>query len=398
MDQALSQLQVVGSACSARNKQQGKQQSKQLLHALVNVSDQQWDRFFEASGSPERAAVKLLAALQPQLQLPHPYDSVTATCMGFQLLERLLNYLASKHAQEQQIHSAAKQKANEQQPVAAIDGPDAQQSRDTNTPADSVLARGLDTEQLQLLCHLHACAGLCWQAIVSKTTDLGLARHILQYHASAQACLVLIQRYCTAAGIAQELQQLLVSLLLHGTVLQLCPAQTACKGDAAAAASATAAADASAPCLILVKKEPDSQATEKDTLQAGSAQTLLHQQQQLTLRSSPQQKQPAVPLLASLKALMRSSKAHNAAARAAQRASNSSGSGTPRGAAASTPGAAAAGASSPGGPLHAAVSTAEVARAEELSVSGIKAWGLIASALGPKLLDKAVGQPMLDVS
>jgi hypothetical protein len=31
-------------------------------------------------------------------------------------------------------------------------------------------------------------------------------------------------------------------------------------------------------------------------------------------------------------------------------------------------------------------------------LSGIQAWGLIGAQLGPRLLDKSVGQPMLDVS
>jgi hypothetical protein len=397
MDQALSQLQALGSACSARSKQQGKQQSKQLLHALVNVSNKQWDAFFQGSASTDGAAVRILAALQPQLQLPHPYDSVTATCMAFQLLERLLHYFGTTRGHEQQCQLAAQQKAK-QQPAAATDGPDEQQSRDTNTPAPCEDS-SLGTEQLQVLCHLHACAGLCWQAIVSKPTDLGLARHFLQSHASAQSCLVLIHQYCTAAGIGQELQQLLVSLLLHGTVMQLCPAQAAGKGGAAAA-SAEAASAAAAPDLVLVKQEPCSQAA-AESPPAGSTQSVQHKQQLWMLKSSTA-KQPAVPLLSSLKALMRSSKAYNAAARAAQRASNinsnNSGSSTPRGAASTPRGAAGARAGSPAGPLHAAVSAAELARAEELSVSGVKAWGLIASEMGPKLLDKAVGQPMLDVS
>lgn len=391
MQQALTQLQSLGSARSAHNKQA----SKQLLHAVLSANPKHWRSFFDECQSIEAASTQLLSAIQPHLQLPHPYDSVTATCMAFQILERLMQHLAAQQQQQQkQQQFAGAQHKVKQEQLQAADGPDEQQSRDTNTTAAPAQhpAGNHSPQQLQLLCQLHACAGLCWQAIVAKPSDLGLARHVLQYHAAAQSCLVLIHAYCRTAGLQQQLQELLVSLLLHGTMLALCPADPAAGPTQAAAKG-----------LVLVKQEPSSQTS--NAPDQTRTQDLQHLQQQLMLKASPAHpKQPTVPLLASLKALMRSSKAHAAAAKAAQRAANTSTS-TPQSAASAgskgamrSPAPGAAAAASPAGPLQVAVSAAGAARAEELSMSGIKAWGLIAAELGPKLLDKGVGQPMLDVS
>lgn len=385
MQQAVTQLQgLKGSAGSQAHR---KSASKQLLHTLLNASPKQWDSFLGADG----AILQLLAAVQPHLVLPHPYDSVTATCMAFQILDRLMQHLCSTQQQKQQPQPQA---------PAAADGPDAQQGRDTDSthPAGTASSQ----HQPQLLAQLFACAGLCWQAVVARPTELGLARHILQYHAAAQACLELIHRFCTAAGISQQLQELLVSLLLHGKLLLL-----QCQASAQ---------DQAAGGLVAIKQEPAAvQAGDSDQTRSGQQQQQQDQTRGLLQESKPQAvltvipataKQPAVPLLASLKALMRCSKAHAAAAKAAQPAgndTNSSSSTTQAGAASSraaTPGRSPSGAAAaaPCGLLQAAVSAASAARAEELSVSGIKAWGLIAAQLGPRLLDKSVGQPMLDVS
>lgn len=367
MEQLLTKLLSLGTAHTAHNKQQ----CKQLLHALLNVSQKHFEGYISASDTYVSRSKQLLKVLQPHLQLPHPYGSITATCMAYQILERLLQHLCAK---QQEIRAQAQHTIKQEQ-LQPCEAPDEQQSRDTNTaapPAHCPADPGL-------LCQLHACAGLCWQAIVSKPSDLGLARHVLQYHAAAQSCLVLIHQYCKPAGIGPQLQELLLGLLLHGTLLQLSTA------DSAAAVTLKAAGQ---PGYVVVKTEPTTASQH-------------NQQQDQTAAAGPP---PSVPLLASLKLLMRSSKAHSAAAKASTHsrtlqptdpAPNHCKNGTTTAAAAAGAG---GGGRSPGGALQSAVAATVAARAEELSVSGIKAWGLIAAELGPKLLDKAVGQPMLDVS
>jgi len=363
MEQLLTKLLGIGTAHTAHKKQQ----CKQLLHALLNVSQKHFEGYVCAPDTYISHSKQLLKVLQPHLQLPHPYGSITATCMAYQILERLLQHLC-----------AQAQHTIKQEQLQPCEGPDEQQSRDTNTaapPAHCPADPGL-------LCQLHACSGLCWQAIVSKPSDLGLARHVLQYHAAAHSCLVLIHQYCKPAGIGPQLQELLLGLLLHGTLLQLSTA------DSAAAAAASKASGL--PGFVVIKTEPT------------TASQHNQQQDQTAAAGQP----PAVPLLAGLKLLMRSSKAHAAAAKASTRsrtpqpadpAPHHGASGTTATAAAAA-GAGAGGRSPAGGALQSAVAATVAARAEELSVSGIKAWGLIAAELGPKLLDKAVGQPMLDVS
>jgi hypothetical protein len=393
MQQAVTQLQGLQSSAGSAHC---KTASKQLLHSVLTSSSKQWDSFIGANGRSEAASLQLLAAVKPHLALPHPYGSVTATWMAFQILEHLMQHLCST---QQQLQQAA---------ASAVDGPDAQQSRDTNSATPPAGLTAGPQHQLQLLAQLYDCAGLCWQAVVARPTELGLARHVLQYHAAAQACLQLIHRYCTAAGIGQQLQELLVSLLLHGNLLLLqCPAPA--QGG-----------QQSAGGLVAIKQEPaDVQAADSSQNRSGQQQQdrkrsrLQDSKPQAVLTCAPApSKQPAVPLLASLKALMRSSKAHAAAAKAAaQRAGNNSNtdshsSTTPQARAAAsskaatTPGRSpsAATAAAPGELLQAALSAASAARAEELSLSGIQAWGLIGAQLGPRLLDKSVGQPMLDVS
>jgi hypothetical protein len=366
-----------------------KQASKQLLHAVLSASPKHWRSFLDECQPTGSASTQLLSAIQPHQQLPHPYGSVTATCMAFQILERLLQHLIAQQ-QNKQPQAGSQYKVKQEQ-LQAADGPDEQQSRDTNTAATSAQhAEGSisSPQQLQLLCQLHTCAGLCWQAIVAKPGDLSLARHVLQYHSAAQSCLVLIHTYCRTAGIGQQLQELLVSLLLHGSMLTLCPTDEAAGGTAQTAAKG----------LVLVKQESSSQTS--NAADQVRTQDLQHAQQ-LVLKAGPAPKQAAVPLLAGLKALMRSSKAHAAATKAAQRAAKTSASTSQLAASAGPKGAtrspAPAAAASPAGPLQASVSAASAARAEELTASGIKAWGLVAAELGPTLLDRAVGQPMLDV-
>jgi hypothetical protein len=402
MEQVLLQLQSLSTACAARNQ---KQQSKQLLHTLLNVDQTQWDSFFNAYTTPDEAATQLLSVLQRHLELPHPWGSITATCMAFQLLEHLMQHLCQQSSSAQQ---QAQHRVKQEQLDAAAEGPDSQQGRDTslsavpaqNCPAGPIPVHSM--QQLQLLCHLHACAGLCWQAAVTKPSDLGLARHTLQYHAAAQASAVLIYRYCSTQGIQQQLQELLLALLLHGRAHQLCPADQAAAPATAAGKAGTAAAVSGT--IVLVKQEPSSQAalpcTKGDQARTDDTNSYAQQQQLSMLTdSSTAPKQPTVPLLASLKALMRSSKAFTAAAKASNR--NSSSTPPPQQPTSTGAAGAAAGADvsrSPSAALQTAFSASAAARAEELSVSGIKTWALVASQLGPNLLDKAVGQPMLDVS
>lgn len=378
MEQAISQLEKLTAQAQHANTAAGKQRCKQALHTLLNASQQQFSSFLDdGSSSPlqQSASSQLLAALQPHLHLPNPYDSITCTCMAFQILERVLQHLCSQHQQQQQQGDLRHVKPEQPANAAA---PDEKQGRDTssssNTPA---VGAGSKKQQQLLLCQqLHACAGLCWRAMVSKPSDLAFAHHALQYQRAAQDCAVLIHAYCRTAGggdMPAQMQEALVGLLLHGSMQGfLRPAADSTTRAAAKAASGAA-------LLVAVKQEEGKEAAATSV---------------------------GVPLLASLKALMRSSKAYTAAAKAAS--ASKRGGGSSGGARATTPppnNAGAAGGGASGGAASTPVSTNTpmlsatwAARAEELSVSGIKAWGLVAAELGPRLLDKAVGQPMLDVS
>lgn len=293
---------------------------------------------------------------------------------AYQLLEHVLSYLYCRQhtwqQQQQQLGgdattaaAAKKQPQDSRSRRAASSAADSRQGRDTDARDAAMAPRPAQATMQQLLVALHACAGATWQALVHKPSDLGVAVYVLQAHEHARRCMLLLLRICSAAGLREEMRQQLRSLLLSGAVWRLQLAEA----SHADTAEGTGEAGAAAQVLVVVKQEPplsqDAGATSSST-PAGGPQQL------------------AVPLLHSLQQLMACCKAYSAAAK--------------RQSATATAGAAGPGSSKP------VVSPAEACcardRAESLSVAGVGTWGLVAHVLGPHMLDKAVGQPLLNVS
>jgi hypothetical protein len=277
---------------------------------------------------------------------PHPLGSLTSTGWAFSTLHHALQYLCARQ-------QAWKQQQADQQRRRRCSS-DSRQGRDTDTaPAAGVGAALAALQpspakgtQQQLLCLLYACTAAAWQALASNGSDLGLAGHVLQNHAAARRCMPLLQRYCRAAGLVTELQQQLLALLQQGAAEVLAPSKPAQAGKAGKHVSGG---------LVLVKQEP-------------------HSSQDAAGAAAQQQPDGPVLLLQSLKSLMGCSKAHAAAAKRQQPGGGGGSGGTPAAAAALS------------------------SNAQELSVAGVQTWALIPPVLGPAMLDKAVGQPLLDVS
>jgi hypothetical protein len=341
------------TASTSSSQAPAKELAKHLLHVLCQVSDQQLHRYFDqfdfsCKRPAGTAALQLLGLLLPHLQLPHLLKSLTASSLAFQMTARVLRHVAA----QQQVWLQAWQLAGKGSSAVDVADPndeqvpDSQASRDNHTPTGRTAAAAAaeaavsklaaaQTQQ-QLLVRLHECAALLWCGRLHMAGELGnvaLCRFSLQLQQSAHEGLQQLHIYCNRAGITPQMQQQLQQLLVKG----------------------------SAPALVL-----------KEGLEAAAA-AALQQNSKAAARKvgypSSEQQQGSVPaqhpLLQNFKQLL-------GAVKAAQQL--------------------AAGIGSSGGDAAALLQVAA-----DVAVSGVQAWGLAAQQLGPLMLDKSVGQPLLTV-
>lgn len=330
------------SATRALSKQQvpAKQLCKHLLHTLQQLKPQQLQAWIGACSRKSPAGcnvLQLLGALLPQLQLPHPLQSLTITKTAYQLTERLLGHILEQQDGWQQAWQQAQHAAvavtheDDSEDDAA---PDSQASRDRKAAAVNAAAAAAGTAaavtQQQLLQQLHCCAALLWHARLHLEGDLqhaATARFSLQLHKHAHAGLQHVQAYCTKAGISKQVQQMMQQLLLTGTAQAL---------DFTVAMNGT---------IEVVKQEQQTQ---------------------------PDQQHQRLPLLKKLERLLKATSEAQAKPSASSASSKAVTSAT--------------------------VVDAVLQMTKGLAVSGVQAWGLAALQLGPLMLDKSVGQPLLTVS
>jgi hypothetical protein len=339
------------TASTSSSQAPAKDLAKHLLHVLCQVSNEQLHRYFgQFDFSCKRpagtAALQLLGLLLPHLQLPHPLNSLTASSLAFQVTARVLRHVTTQQqAWQQAWHFAGKGSSA----VDVTNGddeqvPDSQASRDNHTPtgraaassAAAVSKLAAAQTQQQLLVHLHECAAQLWCGRLHLAGELGnvaMCRFSLQLQQSAHEGLQQLHIYCSRAGITPQMQQQLQQLLVKG----------------------------SAPALVL-----------KEGLEAAAA-AALQQNSKAAARKvaypSTEQQQGSAPaqhpLLQNFKQLL-------GAVKAAQQL--------------------AAGIGSSGGDAAALLQVAA-----DVAVSGVQAWGLAAQQLGPLMLEKSVGQPLLTV-
>jgi hypothetical protein len=332
------------TASTSSSQAPAKELAKHLLHVLCQVSDQQlqcyFDQFdFSCKHPPGTAALQLLSLLLPHLQLPHPLKSLTASSLAFQMTARLLQHIAEQQQAWQQAWMLV---GGQQQQLKGSAKPGCY-SADTNGD-DSQASRdnqpagkarvAAAQTEQQLLVQLHQCAALLWHARLHLAGELS----------NVAMCRYSLQLHQSAH---QGLQQLHTYCSRAGITQQMQQMlqQLLVQG-------------AAAPLALKAGLEAAAAAVLQQSCKAASRGPGLEQQQQ-----------GSHPLLQDLKVLLGAAKAAQQMMKATSSSSSSS-----------------------------ADAAALQQAAVELAVSGVQAWGLAAQQLGPLMLDKSVGQPLLTVS